>query len=37
MMFHRPELPGQWDGEEVAASEDFHHCFGNVAGSGSGL
>lgn len=32
-----PELPGQFDGEEAAGSEDFHLCFGSVAGSGCGL
>lgn len=32
-----PELPGQFDGEEVADSEEFHLCFGSVAGSGCRL
>lgn len=35
MMCHRPELPEQWDDDEVAGSEDL--CFGSGAGSGCGL
>lgn len=32
-----PELPGHWDSEMVAGSEEFHRCFGIVAGSDCGL
>lgn len=36
-MCMRPELPGHWDGEKAAGSEDFHRCFGIGAGSGLGV